>query len=147
MLFRSGRRVLEKRDALSRLASRLERSTRDATARNRIALAAVTRTLAALLPDLSSTRSVIEHRVHRLRRAFANRVELRRSHLERLGGALRHLDPIAVLARGYSITRDASGQVIVDASAVATGDVVEVTVARGQLQARVEGSKPEGSKA
>ncbi|MFN0301489.1 MAG: exodeoxyribonuclease VII large subunit [Burkholderiales bacterium] len=141
-LGRPGRRVLEKRNALSRLASRLERSIRDATARDRIALAAVTRTLAALLPELSSTRSVIEHRVHRLRHAFANRIALRRFDVERLGGALRHLDPIAVLARGYSITRDASGEVVVDASAVATGEMVEVTLARGQLQARVEGSKP-----
>ncbi len=140
-LSKPGRRVLEKRIALSRLASRLDRSTRVATARDRTALAAVTRTLAALLPDLSSARSIAEHRVDRLLRAFANRITLHRSDLARLGGALRHLDPIAVLGRGYSITRDASGQVVVDASAVATGDAVEVTLARGRLQARVEGSK------
>ena len=70
-LTKPGRRVLEKRIALSRLASRLERSIRDATARDRTALAAVTRTLAALLPDLSSARSTTEHRVDRLLRAFA----------------------------------------------------------------------------
>ena len=133
---------MEKRIALSQLATRLERSARDATARDRVALAAVTRTLAALLPDLASARSITEHRVDRLRRAFANRIALRRFDVERLGGALRHLDPTAVLARGYSITRDASGRVVTDARVIAIGEAVEVMLARGRLQARVEGSKP-----
>jgi exodeoxyribonuclease VII large subunit len=71
----------------------------------------------------------------------AQRLRMRRERqaLERLTATLQALSPLAVLARGYSICRTgADGQVIREASAVAPGTRVDVTLWRGGLQCTVE---------
>jgi exodeoxyribonuclease VII large subunit len=60
-----------------------------------------------------------------------------RSKLERLQVALAGLDPGAVLARGYSITRNAAGEVLRDAAAARQGEAISTTLARGGLESRV----------
>ena len=57
--------------------------------------------------------------------------------LERLQASLDGLDPGAVLLRGYSITRDAAGEVLRDASRVPVGARIATTLARGQLESEV----------
>jgi exodeoxyribonuclease VII large subunit len=42
-----------------------------------------------------------------------------------------------VLARGYSITRDASGEVLRDAARVGEGSRISTTLARGSLESEV----------
>jgi exodeoxyribonuclease VII large subunit len=57
-------------------------------------------------------------------------------HRERLGAAsarLEALSPLAVLGRGYAVARDETGRVLLDARAVAVGQRVDVTLARGRL--------------
>jgi len=60
-----------------------------------------------------------------------------RSKLERLQVALAGLDPGAVLARGYSITRNAAGEVLRDAAAAHQGEAISTTLARGGLESKV----------
>ena len=60
-----------------------------------------------------------------------------RSQLERLQVALSGLDPGAVLARGYSITRNAAGEVLRDTARVGEDDRISTTLARGGLESRV----------
>ncbi len=55
---------------------------------------------------------------------------------------VRLLDPVHVLARGWSITRDASGAVVRDPSTLAPGDVVSTRVAHGTLTSTVTGVEP-----
>lgn len=63
----------------------------------------------------------------------------RRLHIESLSGRLRALNPSAVLERGYSITRLLPDRLIVtDAGQVQIGGNVEIVVARGKLDCRVE---------
>jgi exodeoxyribonuclease VII large subunit len=54
-----------------------------------------------------------------------------RGRLDRLEAALRNLGPQEVLARGYSITRDASGKVVRHASQVDAGAMLHTTLAAG----------------
>lgn len=55
---------------------------------------------------------------------------------------LRALDPGATLKRGYSITRIADdGRIVMDTDRVDNGQLLDITVARGRLQARVEKEK------
>ncbi|MCA1575223.1 MAG: exodeoxyribonuclease VII large subunit [Acidobacteria bacterium] len=68
------------------------------------------------------------------------------THLEeartRLGLAATSLDalsPLAVLHRGYAIAQDQSGNLLRDAQSASVGDSIRVRLAKGQLQARVEG--------
>ena len=57
--------------------------------------------------------------------------------LQRLSVALEALSPLAVLRRGYSVTRDADGNVITDAASAREGDVLETILLRGRLASRV----------
>jgi exodeoxyribonuclease VII large subunit len=57
--------------------------------------------------------------------------------LERFQATLASVDPTAVLARGYSITRSAAGEVVRDAAAVKEGELVRTTLARGWLESEI----------
>ena len=60
----------------------------------------------------------------------------------RLGLAAASLDalsPLAVLQRGYAMAQDKEGRLLRDAQSVAVGDTVHVRLAKGRLNARVEG--------
>jgi exodeoxyribonuclease VII large subunit len=90
------------------------------------------------------TRSVVDRRreriahVHdRLRRAPSLAVERKRARLEQAAGRLRTLSPRSTLERGYAIVR-ARGEILRSASAVSTGDRLEVEVADGSVGAKVE---------
>ena len=55
---------------------------------------------------------------------------------------LAHLNPQAVLERGYAIVAAADGTIVVDARQVAAGDVVALTFARGSADAKIEDVQP-----
>jgi exodeoxyribonuclease VII large subunit len=57
--------------------------------------------------------------------------------LARLGAALSGLDPAAVLARGYSITYTAAGEVLRDAAQVRPGERLRTALARGEVHSEV----------
>src|SRR5881396_1681854 len=57
--------------------------------------------------------------------------------LERFQATLASVDPAAVLARGYSITRNTAGEVIRDAAVVKEGELLRTTLARGWLESEV----------
>ena len=67
----------------------------------------------------------------RLRRALAAGMRERARHAEALRNALAHLDPTRVLARGYSIVRDADGKVRVTSAGLAAGQALDITFSHG----------------
>lgn len=80
--------------------------------------------------------------VRRLALAFERgareRVAAAARRLDALTQNLAHLNPEAVLTRGYAYVATASGQIVVDARQLAAGDRVALTFARGGAAARVE---------
>jgi exodeoxyribonuclease VII large subunit len=64
-----------------------------------------------------------------------------RARVDPLAASLAALDPHAVLARGFSIVRDAEGRVVRAATQVARGDVVDIAFAEGSASARIERSR------
>ncbi len=73
----------------------------------------------------------------RLDNAYRRQVEYKRSGLTGLGGALSSLDPLSVIARGFSIvTKD--GMVVRSIRDVAIGESVSIKVKDGMLQATVD---------
>jgi exodeoxyribonuclease VII large subunit len=60
--------------------------------------------------------------------------------LGRLRAALGGLDPQAVLARGYSITYGAAGEVLRDAAKARAGERLRTTLARGAIESEVKKS-------
>jgi exodeoxyribonuclease VII large subunit len=77
------------------------------------------------------------------RLAFALRAGLARraATVATLAEHLGHLNPRAVLERGYSIVRDGQGRVITDSRQVAAGDAIAIALARGSLDANVRGGR------
>ncbi len=80
------------------------------------------------------------------RAAAAGRARAERAarRLETAGARLTALSPESTLARGFSITRDAKGRVVREASAVAPGDELEVVLWRGGLDATVKRVREDG---
>jgi exodeoxyribonuclease VII large subunit len=74
----------------------------------------------------------------RLAFALGHRVHRCSALLERLQASLAGLDPTAVLGRGYSITRNAAGEVLRDAARAREGERIFTTLAQGALQSKVK---------
>ena len=93
--------------------------------------------LGARKPDLAQRRARLDALAQRLERAGQNLLERRRSRLDALAQHLAHLDPRGVLARGYSITRNAAGQIVRDARTLAPGEGIHVELHQGSVDATV----------
>ncbi|WP_414039179.1 exodeoxyribonuclease VII large subunit [Acidithiobacillus sp. M4-SHS-6] len=70
---------------------------------------------------------------------------LRRDHLrqQQSSAALRLLDPLAVLQRGFAVLRDASGKVLFSSADTQPGDTLQAILARGSLHCQVMDSNSE----
>ena len=58
--------------------------------------------------------------------------------LDAAGDALRTLSPAATLERGYAVARTEHGKIVHDAATLHAGDPLQVIVARGSVDTRVE---------
>lgn len=67
----------------------------------------------------------------RWQRAMGRALEQRRVRLTSMQQHLQHLDPSQVLARGYSLVRDAKGNIVSSSQQVTEGGVLDITFAQG----------------
>ncbi len=94
--------------------------------------------LAAARPKLQLLQQETVQLDEALRRATALRLERLREALARLSLGLAHLDPGAVLERGYAIARRPDGSVVRTSAGLQTNDLLELSFARGAASVRVE---------
>jgi len=147
---RGTRRALDLAAPSARLAARRERA--DALtgrlARSGAALTAASgrRAEAAGERLARSAQRILPDRMRRHERAREGlgrgAAEAAASPGRRLAAAVAQLDalsPLGVLARGFAIARDGEGGILRRAAAVAPGDALHVTLADGEIDARVEG--------
>jgi len=125
-------------EGLDRARGRLARGVRGTLERDAQALERAAERLRAAPRRVLEQQALRVERAHeRLRQAPALAVERKRAALESTAGRLRVLSPLKTLRRGYAIVRTESG-VVTAAGAVASGDRIDVRVADGSFQARVE---------
>jgi exodeoxyribonuclease VII large subunit len=93
-----------------------------------------------------ATRALVRWNADRLRHsardiagAGAAQVATRRTDLQAIAGRLNALSPVATLARGYSVARDASGGTLNATNAFADGMPFDLVVRDGVVPARVDG--------
>jgi exodeoxyribonuclease VII large subunit len=105
----------------------------------------MTRQLEAFRIDrqLGQSRARLAHLNALLRAAQHRHLTHSEQRLARSAARLEALSPLAVLGRGYSLTWDQSGALVRDASTVAAGDPLRVTLERGELDCRVERTRPD----
>jgi exodeoxyribonuclease VII large subunit len=107
-----------------------------------LALAATRRRLElALRTQVDRDRSRLARQGERLRAAPRLILERRRAALDRSGARLQTLSPLATLGRGYAIVR-AGADALRAAADVTAGDALEIQLAAGSLDARVEDVRP-----
>jgi exodeoxyribonuclease VII large subunit len=87
---------------------------------------------------LGAGRHRLERLEARLHGALTRRLAGDRHRLTAAAGRLGSLSPLAVLGRGYSLTRAADGRIVRTARQVAPGDAVNVLLHEGRLDCRVE---------
>ena len=90
---------------------------------------------------LSTGRQRLVHVEERLHGGTSRTLVYSQHRLGTLVGRMDSLSPLAVLGRGYSLTRTATGAVVRDAAHIVPGDTVEVLLGRGSLDCRVERTK------
>jgi exodeoxyribonuclease VII large subunit len=115
-------------------------------ARERLAQLADRPCLRRPLERLRDAERRLDELGERLLRATQLRVEGGRQRLESAAGRLHGLSPLAVLGRGYSLTRRLDDlSVVRRAEQVAQGDWIVTQIQNGRVVSRVEAVTPEGT--
>jgi exodeoxyribonuclease VII large subunit len=124
-------------ELLARIEALGRRIAREARRRLEYGMQAVDGLSRRLVHPGERLRVTSQHVAHlhaRLDLCFERRLHALGSRLERAGASLASLDPAAVLARGYSITRGADGALVRDAASVREGERLHTTLARGWIE-------------
>ena len=94
---------------------------------------------------LRNPQSLIYDLAHRLDeldqqalRAMQRQLDRSRDRIAATACRLENLSPLAVLARGYSVTTDAAGQIVKSAADVEIGQLIKTRLSSGSLVSRVE---------
>jgi len=80
----------------------------------------------------------LDERAAWLDRLVGRHAEAERSRLDMAAARLAAVNPLAVLARGYTVTTTAAGDPIGSVADVAVGDRIQTLLASGRLESRVE---------
>ncbi len=128
-------RLAGQRRHLDQLARRLHLARQGLLIRARQRLEHLRLGLRAAAPRPAQARMLLRAQAQRLERATAADLGRRRERLAALAAHLQHLNPLAVLSRGYSIVRRTDGSVVVDSRVLAPGETVALTFARGGADA------------
>jgi exodeoxyribonuclease VII large subunit len=136
-LLRPAQEFARRRDHLVNLQRRFDSGLAQAGARGRAALASLTRRLILAPPDTMRHARRLEALSPILRGAWQRTMHGRTGDLERLAASLAHLNPDAVLARGYSIVTNEAGVIVRDAGSLEPNDTIAVSFHRGRALATV----------
>jgi len=120
------------------LRERLRAALRLRSTRRAAAVAELRLRLRQRPPDAERAAAALAALATRLAAAARQQSGERRERLWRARQALAHLDPTAVLQRGYALVTDSAGAIVADADRLRCGDAVTLHLARGGAQARIE---------
>jgi exodeoxyribonuclease VII large subunit len=130
-------RDLERR--VDELTARLRREMRNEVGRAHHRVVLATRALRASDPvaRLAGDRHRLENLQSRMITLLHRRRDRAHAALRTAVGRLDSLSPLAVLGRGYSLTRTPAGDIVHSPAQVRVGDAIRVLLQRGSLDARV----------
>jgi exodeoxyribonuclease VII large subunit len=130
---------------LGRLRDRATAALLGRAVERRAFLDAEKRALSGLRPDIDAARQRTSDLLDRGARAVGERLARRRMEVESAHATLRTLSPTATLERGYAVARTADGRIVHDAINVGAGEALQVIVARGTVETRVERTRADGT--
>ncbi len=128
-------------ELLGRTLELAARASREARRRIEYAMQsidALARRLVHPAERLRASRQLVAQLAARLASGTGRQLDAFLARLALARAGLQSLDPTAVLARGYSITLDAKGDVLREADAVNEGERLTTTLARGWIESEVK---------
>lgn len=135
------------RVGIGTLESRLVRSIKQLLEQVRSSLRENMRILGDPRRGLEKFSQRLDDLVHRMAMEIGHQVRRDRARFTALTAGLGHLNPLAILARGYSITRThPSGTVLKDAVDVKHGDYLSTKLHNGVVFSRVEKTDVDGDR-
>ncbi|MDP2821588.1 MAG: exodeoxyribonuclease VII large subunit [Sulfuritalea sp.] len=136
-------RLAQARDRLALLGSQLDASLARGLRRHRDRLNRAALGLGRSVPRTERRSGHIGLLAQRLGAAIREQQQTRLGALDNMAAALAHLNPEATLARGFSIVRDARGQLVTDAASLHAGQTVSLYLAHGGAQASIVATTPD----
>ena len=137
-LVHPGERINMRLSHLSQLETRLRQTQRNRLKEIGLGLDALRSGLVSGRPEIARLRSRARDLAVRIRLAARAGAEGKGQRLEALSAHLEHLNPQAVLSRGYSIVTASDGAIVRDSKQLTVGDRAELTLARGHAGVRIE---------
>ena len=123
--------------ATHRMQLQLNRTVRDA--RGRADAVAFQLSPARLQRRLANARMRFDTAYNGCNGLMETHLEQARNRLGLAATSLDALSPLSVLQRGYAIVQDQKGKLLRDAQSASVGETIRVRLAKGRLEARVEG--------
>ena len=130
-------RIEQQRQELTNLRRRLDQGLAQSCQRGRNALSSLNRRLLLARPDTSQLARKLEALNARLPAAYQKTLAEKAGNLSRLASSLEHLNPNAVLDRGYSIVTNSTGAILRNAAALEPNDRITVFFRTGRADATV----------
>lgn len=130
-------RLKQQAEALQHLQRRLDAGLRRHIAVQHNALSQLTRPLILHRPDIERSRRQAETLRTRLCNELQRQIQEKKACLQRMHSNLAHLNPHAVLTRGYSIVTDMRGKIVCDSRVLEPNERIAVNFAHGRANAIV----------
>lgn len=136
-LLHPGTRIQNQQQHLGHLAQRLRQAAPRQLEQHAWRVQRLAARLAAATPATGEIENQLLQIRQRLDRAMASGLQHHQTSLQRLAANLQHLNPEAVLARGFSMVRNASGGIVRSSAEISLDEDISLTFAHGSATARV----------
>ncbi|WP_147073995.1 exodeoxyribonuclease VII large subunit [Sulfuriferula plumbiphila] len=138
-LVHPGRRLEARQAALGHLTQRLRNAMVTARERRHWHHSTLARRLLQASPDFAVRQLALAARAAALTRAMHLQLAHANQETARLASHLTHLNPEAVLARGYSIVQNEQGDIIHGSDQIRVDESLNIRLARGRARVKVTG--------
>ncbi len=124
-------------NALKQLNLQLTRACLSLLNQRSQALDYLARRLISPLQQIAGQKSQLAQAAYRLSHAWQQQLQTKQQHLLRLGQNLSHLNPQAVLTRGYAFVQNKDGAIVSSSRQLQAGEAVSLTFGTGSADATV----------
>ncbi len=122
---------------VTRLEMQLSRNMQFLLQQRQQMLDYLARRLISPLQLIAQQKTLLVQMAYRLDTTFNRKLQVKQHHVQRLAQNLQHLNPGAVLTRGYAFVQDSTGAIIASSEQVRVGDDVKLTFGRGSAEAKI----------
>ena len=136
-LVHPGRRIAIQLGTLNQLARRLKAAQSRMLERHTWQHTNYVRRLQRSPPPIAHLRVQTAQCTHNLTRAIAHQLDFAIRNMQRMDEHLFHLNPHAVLARGYSIVQNTQGEIVHDSTDLQLNETLDIQFAKGRVRAAV----------